>query len=76
MKVIKITSKTIPYNIFVFPVTNESITVKMESSNSNVDLASIPSMITDLSYKEKTATAGIVSPVLAKAEPSARLILV
>lgn len=36
-------SSTTPYNTFVLPVTNESITVKMERISNTVDVVSIPS---------------------------------
>src|SRR5450830_652855 len=60
----------------VLPVPRDSVVMMSESNNNTVDFASIPKLNCQPVINEIIATAGIVSPILANAEPSARLILV
>lgn len=69
-------SKTIPCNILVRPVARESIMVNCARTNSTIAFISMPNVIFIPVMIDTAATAGIVSPMLASADPKARLRLV
>jgi hypothetical protein len=72
----KITRCTVPCITVVRPVPSDSVATMMDSSSSTVDLTSIPSDKVQPVASETMATAGMVRPMLASADPSARLRLV
>ena len=67
---------TTPCSIVVRPVPNVTTPAISVSASNTVSLGSSPSVSGTSSRMETTATAGIVSPMLASAEPSARFRLV
>ena len=60
----------------VRPVPSDSVATNRVSSSSTVDLPSIPSISVQPLAIDTMATAGIVRPIVASAEPSARFRLV
>lgn len=70
------TSNTTPCSTFVLPVPKEIMIVNNANNSNTIDLASIPRVMVNPVKIETIATAGMVSPILARAEPSARLRLV
>ena len=70
------TSNTTPCRIVVLPVPNDSMIVNRARSNKSIDFVSIPSVTEKPANTDTIATAGMVSPMLANAEPSARFKLV
>ena len=62
--------------MLVRPVPNDNMIVKSDRISSTMDLVSIPSVTGKPEKTDTIATAGIVKPILASAEPSARLRLV
>ena len=58
--------------ILVLPVASETVIIKRDSPKSIVDLISIPNVILIPVITDIMAIAGILSPILAKAEPKAR----
>ena len=76
MYAIRLISSTTPYNMFVFPLLKESITAKNDNIISTVDLMSIPKTKSISNKTQINTTEGIVKPILARAEPKAKLILV
>lgn len=70
------TSNTTPWRIVVRPVPNDNMLVNKAKINNSVDFVSIPSVTENPVKTDTIATAGMVSPILASAEPRARLRLV
>ena len=70
------TNKTTPCRIVVRPVPNDNILVNSDKISNSVDFVSIPSVTENPVITDTIATAGIVRPMLASAEPRARLRLV
>lgn len=68
--------KTIPCIILVRPVVKEMVIINKESPSRSIDFKSIPRVILKSPMTEAMATAGILSPILASADPKARLRLV
>lgn len=60
----------------VRPVPKENEATSNDSKSNTVDFASIPRVRFHPLMSETSATAGIVKPILASAEPNARLRLV
>ncbi|CAA7197641.1 hypothetical protein CHRY9293_03714 [Chryseobacterium potabilaquae] len=58
--------------ILVLPVASETVIIKSDSPKSIVDLISIPNVILIPVITDIMATAGMLSPILAKAEAKAR----
>ena len=65
------TKSITPCNTFVRPVSNEIAFTNKANINNTVDFISIPSVSVQPVIKEKIATAGIVKPMVANAEPKA-----
>ena len=59
----------------VLPLFNDSMTVNKERACNTIDFLSIPSTNGISSQIHKTATVGILNPILAMANPKERLIL-
>jgi hypothetical protein len=72
----KITKSTAPCITVVLPVRNAIDVMKSDKNSNTVDLTSMPSVSGICVYMEITATAGMVSPIVANADPIARLRLV
>lgn len=70
------TNSITPCNTFVRPVANEIAFTNKANINNTVDFISIPSVIVQPVTKEKIAIAAIVKPMVANAEPKAKLRLV
>ena len=60
----------------VLPVRSAIAVMNRDNINSTVDFVSMPSTNSVCMYSDSTLTAGMVNPMLASAEPSARLRLV
>lgn len=58
--------------MLVFPVARETVMIKRERPSNTVDLISIPKVILISLMTEIIAMAGMLSPILARAEPNAR----
>ena len=65
---------TAPYMMFVFPRFKESITINTESASRIMDFISRPRTNGISNQIQTIETTGIVSPTVASAEPSPRLI--
>jgi hypothetical protein len=76
MYIIKLTRSTIAYKPFVCPLFSESITVKIERTSRTIDFMLKPRIRGKSIIVQTTTTVGILSPILANAEPRARLMLV
>ncbi len=72
----KITRCTVPCITVVRPVPSDKDVTSNDNNNNTVDFASIPKVRLHPVIKDTNATAGMVKPMLANAEPSARLRLV
>lgn len=70
------TNNTTPCNILVLPVAKDNIMVKRDSSKSTVAFMSMPKVMVIPVKIATMATAGMVKPILAKAEPKAKFKLV
>ena len=70
------TSKITPCRTFVRPVANDNEETNNASNNKIVDFISMPKINVQPMINDKTATAGIVKPMLAIAEPKAKFKLV
>jgi hypothetical protein len=66
----KTTSMITPCRSLVRPVRNHSNIIKRDNRNNTVDFIPMPSVSGSPLDNETKATAGIVSPMLASAEPS------
>ena len=60
----------------VRPVASEIVIINKDNPNKSIDFKSIPSVILKSPITEATATAGMLRPILANADPKARLRLV
>jgi hypothetical protein len=69
----KMTSNTTPCRIVVLPVLRERMITNKDNRKSTVDPAPIPRDRGRLVYNETKETVGMVSPILARAEPRERL---
>ncbi len=56
----------------VFPVRNDNDKINNDKINNTVDFTSIPRVRSKLKKIDTNATAGIVNPILANAEPNAK----
>jgi len=65
-----------PCRTMVLPVRSAMAVTNKDRINSTVDLASMPSTNSVCMYNESALTAGMVNPMLASADPSARFRLV
>lgn len=63
---------TNPCIIFVFPVASEIVMINSDNPRRTVDLMSIPNVIRIPLITDMIAMAGMLSPMLASAEPNAR----
>jgi hypothetical protein len=69
----KIPTSTNPCIIFVLPVASDTVIIKRESPRSTVDFMSIPKVMRNPVKTDINAMVGILSPILASADPKARL---
>ena len=76
MYIIRLNKSSIAYKPVVRPLFSESITVKTERPRRTMDFLSKPKISGKSIIVEMIATVGMLSPILANAEPSARLMLV
>lgn len=67
---------TKPCIILVRPVAKEIVIINKGNPNRSVDFISIPSVILKSAITEAVATAGMLRPILANADPKAKLRLV
>ncbi len=62
-----------PCSILVLPVLSDNTSTNKHNKNNTVDFISMPMVKDKSAYSEIMATAGMVSPILASAEPRERL---
>ena len=74
--IIRLTRSTIAYKLLVCPLFRESITVKIDRASRIMDFIVKPRINGKSMMVQTITTVGILSPILANAEPSARLMLV
>ena len=70
------TNKITPCNTLVRPVANDEDETKRANNTKMADFMSMPKIKVQPIINDKLATTGIVKPMLAMAEPSAKLRLV
>ena len=70
------TRSTDPCRTVVRPVPSESAQIKRDNMSSTVDFRSSPKVSVHPLIRATAATAGIVKPILASAEPNAKFKLV